>query len=95
MTARSALRVLREEGLIYTVPGRGSYVADAIGPEGERIEPKRVESPRTASKTETAPASAEAAGTLAEALLEIREQLRTLNAEVQNLKQEVAELKSR
>ncbi|MEU1805990.1 winged helix-turn-helix domain-containing protein [Streptomyces sp. NPDC019937] len=95
MTARSALRVLREEGLIYTVQGRGSYVADVIGPEGELIEPKRIESPRAASETEAAPASAEAAGTLTEALLEVREQLRTLNAEVQNLKQEVAELKSR
>ncbi|MDN3056227.1 GntR family transcriptional regulator [Streptomyces sp. SRF1] len=95
MTARSALRVLREEGLIYTVQGRGSYVADVIGPEGELIEPKRIERPRAASETETAPASAEAAGTLTEALLEVREQLRTLNAEVQNLKQEVAELKSR
>ncbi|WP_327384901.1 GntR family transcriptional regulator [Streptomyces sp. NBC_01207] len=27
-TARSALAVLRERGLIYTVTGRGSYVAD-------------------------------------------------------------------
>ena len=95
MTARSALRVLREEGLIYTVQGRGSYVADVIGPEGELIEPKRIERPRAVSETETGPASEEAAGTLTEALLEVREQLRTLNAEVQNLKLEVAELKSR
>ncbi|MFF7648407.1 GntR family transcriptional regulator [Streptomyces sp. NPDC007983] len=95
MTARSALRVLREEGLIYTVQGRGSYVADVIGPEGELIDPKRIERPRAASEAETGPASEEAAGTLTEALLEVREQLRTLNAEVQTLKQEVAELKSR
>ncbi|MFG3409359.1 GntR family transcriptional regulator [Streptomyces sp. NPDC048142] len=27
-TARSALAVLRERGLIYTVPGRGSYVVE-------------------------------------------------------------------
>lgn len=32
MTARSALRVLRDEGLIYTVQGRGSFV---LSPEGE------------------------------------------------------------
>ncbi|MEU5214700.1 GntR family transcriptional regulator [Streptomyces sp. NPDC020807] len=32
MTARSALRVLRDEGLIHTVQGRGSYV---LPPEGE------------------------------------------------------------
>ncbi|MFE5121382.1 GntR family transcriptional regulator [Streptomyces sp. NPDC056669] len=86
MTARSALRVLREEGLIYTVQGRGSYVADVIGPGGELIE--------TAGTVE-ARASAESTGTITEALLEVRDQLRTLNAEVQTLKQEVAELKSR
>ncbi|ONK12601.1 winged helix-turn-helix domain-containing protein [Streptomyces sp. MP131-18] len=28
MTARSSLRLLREEGLIYSVPGRGNFVAD-------------------------------------------------------------------
>ncbi|RNG16646.1 GntR family transcriptional regulator [Streptomyces botrytidirepellens] len=95
MTARSALRVLREEGLIYTVQGRGSYVADVIGPEGKLIEPKRIERPRATSEEETGPASAEAAGNLADALLGVREQLRTLNAEVQTLKQEVAELRSR
>ncbi|GHG24790.1 GntR family transcriptional regulator [Streptomyces zaomyceticus] len=32
MTARSALRVLRDEGLIHTVQGRGSYV---LSPQGE------------------------------------------------------------
>ncbi|SCD93554.1 regulatory protein, gntR family [Streptomyces sp. BpilaLS-43] len=32
MTARSALRVLRDEGLIHTVQGRGSFV---LAPEGE------------------------------------------------------------
>ncbi|WP_086710067.1 GntR family transcriptional regulator [Streptomyces antimycoticus] len=95
MTARSALRVLREEGLIYTVQGRGSYVADVIGPGGELIEAKRYTPPHTMAGTVEAPASTEPAGTLTETLLEIREQLRTLNAEVQTLKQEVAELKSR
>ncbi|MBC3987807.1 GntR family transcriptional regulator [Streptomyces sp. AC563] len=33
-TARSALAVLRERGLIYTVSGRGSYVAQSVS-EGE------------------------------------------------------------
>jgi DNA-binding GntR family transcriptional regulator len=28
MTAQNALRVLRDEGLIYSVPGRGSYVRE-------------------------------------------------------------------
>ncbi|MGW1608931.1 GntR family transcriptional regulator [Streptomyces sp. NPDC002285] len=31
MTARSALNVLRSEGLIYTIQGRGSFVADYEG----------------------------------------------------------------
>ncbi|MFC9910444.1 GntR family transcriptional regulator [Streptomyces sp. NPDC127197] len=31
MTARSALGVLRDEGLIYTIQGRGSFVADFEG----------------------------------------------------------------
>ncbi|MYW77480.1 GntR family transcriptional regulator [Streptomyces sp. SID8369] len=33
-TARSALAVLRERGLVFTVPGRGTYVAEPAG-EGE------------------------------------------------------------
>ncbi|MCX4663490.1 GntR family transcriptional regulator [Streptomyces uncialis] len=28
-TVRSALSVLRADGLVYTVPGRGTYVSDA------------------------------------------------------------------
>ncbi|MGR3939524.1 GntR family transcriptional regulator [Streptomyces sp. BRA346] len=95
MTARSALRVLRDEGLIYTVQGRGSYVADVVGPGGEQIEIKRYTSPASAIRAGVDPADIETAGSLTEALLEVREQLRTLNAEVQTLKQEVADLKSR
>ncbi|WP_198533841.1 GntR family transcriptional regulator [Streptomyces odonnellii] len=34
-TARSALAVLREQGLVYTVPGRGTYVAAPSEPAGE------------------------------------------------------------
>lgn len=34
-TARSALAVLREQGLVYTVPGRGTYVADPSEAAGE------------------------------------------------------------
>jgi len=30
MTAQNALRVLRDEGLIYSVPGRGSYVREGV-----------------------------------------------------------------
>ncbi|WP_405821378.1 GntR family transcriptional regulator [Streptomyces sp. NBC_00838] len=35
MTIRNALDVLRDEGLIYTVHGRGSYVTDRAEPEAE------------------------------------------------------------
>ncbi|WP_435243530.1 GntR family transcriptional regulator [Streptomyces cucumeris] len=94
MTARSALRVLRDEGLIYTVQGRGSYVADVIGPGGEVIEARRATGATAAPEAETGPASAEAAGNLTATLVEVRDQLRTLNAEVQTLKREVAELKA-
>ncbi|MEW1549328.1 GntR family transcriptional regulator [Streptomyces tsukubensis] len=33
-TARSALGVLREAGLVYTVPGRGTYVTDPSEDDG-------------------------------------------------------------
>lgn len=33
MTARSALRVLQNEGLIYSTPGRGNYVVDVLPDE--------------------------------------------------------------
>ncbi|MBI0295032.1 winged helix-turn-helix transcriptional regulator [Streptomyces sp. PRKS01-29] len=36
MTARSALRVLRDEGLIYSTPGRGNFVVDPLPPESEQ-----------------------------------------------------------
>ncbi|MFE5901119.1 GntR family transcriptional regulator [Streptomyces sp. NPDC056488] len=34
-TARRALAVLREQGLIYTVTGRGSYVTEPAEPAGK------------------------------------------------------------
>ncbi|MFI1359477.1 GntR family transcriptional regulator [Streptomyces sp. NPDC020898] len=37
MTARRTMRELRERGLIYTVPGKGSYVLPA-GPENAEAE---------------------------------------------------------
>ncbi|MFF5014098.1 MULTISPECIES: GntR family transcriptional regulator [unclassified Streptomyces] len=35
MTARSALRVLRDEGLIHSMPGRGNFVADPLPAEAD------------------------------------------------------------
>ncbi|MFJ1993447.1 hypothetical protein [Streptomyces asiaticus] len=86
---------LREEGFIYTVQGRGSYVVDAIGPGDELIEAKYSTGPSVPPEAEPGPAGTEAAGNLTATLLAVRDELRTLNAEVQTLKREVAELKAR
>lgn len=80
MTARSALRVLREEGLIYTVMGRGSYVSDTIS---------------TPAEPETDSDSPQAAESITEILRAVRDEVRTLNADVQALKTEVEKLKAR
>ncbi|WP_326597868.1 GntR family transcriptional regulator [Streptomyces sp. NBC_01803] len=37
MTARSSLRLLRDEGLIYSVPGRGNFVADPLPSEARPL----------------------------------------------------------
>ncbi|WP_372411070.1 GntR family transcriptional regulator [Streptomyces luteireticuli] len=34
-TVRSALTLLRADGLVYTVPGRGTYVADRSAPAAD------------------------------------------------------------
>lgn len=82
MTARSALRVLREEGLIYTVQGRGSYVSDGtVGKRG-----------KGASASEPAPAPGSAVS--ADELRALREQLRAMSVDLQDIKREVAELKA-
>lgn len=104
MTARSALRVLRDEGLIYTVQGRGSYVADLIEGDGgadvivgdKRFQLKHYTRPQSAASTEAEPGKddVQAAESLTETLEAVRDQLRNLNAEVQGLKREVAELKA-
>ncbi|RKN36868.1 GntR family transcriptional regulator [Streptomyces hoynatensis] len=53
MTARSSLRLLREEGLIYSIPGRGNFVADPLPAEssGERAG-EGPEGPERISSTE-------------------------------------------
>ncbi|MER7794529.1 GntR family transcriptional regulator [Streptomyces sp. NPDC097640] len=94
MTARSAVRVLRDEGLVYTVQGRGSYVADAVGPGGELIEVKTYTGGRAAPGAESGPDSTKAAGSLTETLHALRDELRTLNAEVKALRREVDDLKA-
>ncbi|UZJ30624.1 GntR family transcriptional regulator [Streptomyces endophytica] len=91
MTARSALRVLREEGLIYTVQGRGSYVADK--PAGHRPEVgEKKEAPERAEADSAAGHATEPV--TIEDLRTLQEQLYNLNALVQDLRKEFAELKA-
>jgi DNA-binding FadR family transcriptional regulator len=81
-TVHAALRVLREEGLIYSVQGRGTYVADAPLPSPEAV-------PQEGAGT----GDPEAAGT-STLLLEVRDQLREITAVVSDLKQRVETLES-
>lgn len=73
MTARSALRVLRDEGLIYTVQGRGSFVADKPQQAADAGE-------------EADDAEQLQAADILEHLRTLTEEVRALNAEVQRLK---------
>ncbi|MEV5079351.1 GntR family transcriptional regulator [Streptomyces sp. NPDC056159] len=104
MTARGALNVLRDEGLIYTIHGRGSFVADhdAAGEFSVGYTPpawylaKEGKTPSQAEQGEGRPDDAEAArATLAEMLTALRDEIRVLSAEHQELRREVEELKSR
>ncbi|MFJ9612561.1 GntR family transcriptional regulator [Streptomyces noursei] len=88
MTARSALRVLREEGLIYTVQGRGSYVADKPG--GHSNDAAASEAIRQG----TDPEDSQSVGSIPEAIDALNKHLRALNAEIQYLRKEVDELKT-
>ncbi|MFF8394758.1 GntR family transcriptional regulator [Streptomyces sp. NPDC016172] len=105
MTARGALNVLRDEGLIYTIHGRGSFVADhdAAGEFSVGYTPpawylaNRDKTPPQAEQTEGSPDGSEATGamaTLTEMLTALRDELRALSAEHQELRREVEELKS-
>jgi GntR family transcriptional regulator len=40
-TARRAIAALREEGLVYTVPARGTYVAEQSGDNGQAAKRSR------------------------------------------------------
>ncbi|SES44526.1 regulatory protein, gntR family [Streptomyces sp. yr375] len=103
MTMRSALNVLRDEGLIYTIHGRGSFVADHdAGGEfsANYTAPawylaNKNEVPDRAELMEGRPDDAEAAGaTLAELLTALRDEIRALSADHQELRREVEELKA-
>ncbi|WP_063820019.1 winged helix-turn-helix domain-containing protein [Streptomyces caniscabiei] len=103
MTMRSALNVLRDEGLIYTIHGRGSFVADHDGGgefSANYTAPawylsKKGQKPGQAESGEGRPDDAEAAGAnLAEILTSLRDEIRALSADHQELRREVEELKA-
>ncbi|MFI1096313.1 winged helix-turn-helix domain-containing protein [Streptomyces sp. NPDC020917] len=82
-TVHSALRVLREEGLIYSVQGRGTYVADAATANS---------SPVPQEGAGTGDVESTGVGTL---LREVRDQLRELSAVVSDLTQRVEALETK
>ncbi|MEH0529165.1 MULTISPECIES: GntR family transcriptional regulator [Streptomyces] len=103
MTMRSALNVLRDEGLIYTIHGRGSFVADHDGGgefSANYTAPawylsKKGQKPGQAEPGEGRPDDAEAAGAnLADILTSLRDEIRALSADHQELRREVEELKA-
>ncbi|OIK05868.1 GntR family transcriptional regulator [Streptomyces monashensis] len=102
MTMRSALNVLRDEGLIYTIHGRGSFVADHDG-GGEFSAnynapawylSNRGDKPSRAEQAEGRPDDEAASATLTEMLTALRDEIRALSADHQELRREVEELKA-
>ncbi|GGO86501.1 GntR family transcriptional regulator [Wenjunlia tyrosinilytica] len=83
MTVRSALRVLREEGLIYSVQGRGSYVRNAPEKAGGEID--------TAAGPESANAATAEPGA---EWSEVMDLLNTTLQQVKSLSDRVAEVES-
>ncbi|WP_405525979.1 SCO5717 family growth-regulating ATPase [Streptomyces canus] len=102
MTARSALNVLRDEGLIYTIHGRGSFVADVADRTGEftiDYNPpawylaKKVKGEPGQEVEEGDPDNESAGSSLVELLSSLRDEIRALSAEHQELRREVDALK--
>ncbi|MGA5584407.1 GntR family transcriptional regulator [Streptomyces thermodiastaticus] len=105
MTARSALNVLRDEGLIYTIHGRGSFVADIGDETGEftvnytppvwYLANAKGQSPEEVEgEVKSREPGDEIAGTsLIRLLTELRDELRALSAEHEELRREVDALK--
>ncbi|MEU8454884.1 GntR family transcriptional regulator [Streptomyces griseoaurantiacus] len=101
MTARSALNVLRDEGLIYTIHGRGSFVADIGDDAGEfsigYTAPAWYLSKRAEGEGEEGgegePDDAPAEVSLTEILAALRDEIRALSVEHQELRREVEALK--
>ncbi len=87
-TVHAALRVLRDEGLIYSVQGRGTYVADQPStPAATEATARGEEAMRNSAGDEPTDAIA--------LLLTLREQVREMNAALSNLKKRVDDLEKK
>ena len=102
MTARSALNVLRDEGLIYTIHGRGRFVADVADGTGEfTIDytapawylAKNGKGEPDGEAEEGEPGNESAGSSIIELLATLRDEIRALSAEHQELRREVEALK--
>ncbi|MFI0906568.1 SCO5717 family growth-regulating ATPase [Streptomyces sioyaensis] len=95
-TVHSALRVLREEGLVYSVPNRGTYVSDpSTDITGEFKIDYNPPAWYSAAKERAASGDELAPSPVTEALTQTLEQLRQMAAEITALKQHVATLEGK
>lgn len=102
MTARSALGVLRDEGLIETIQGRGSFVTNYDGFAANYTPPAWYMKnwPQSVEITPGPNAEGEAQPSLTgsglvELVASLRDEIKKLAAEHQELRREVEELKGR
>ncbi|WP_329142688.1 SCO5717 family growth-regulating ATPase [Streptomyces sp. NBC_01456] len=96
-TVHSALRVLRDEGLVYSVPNRGTYVSDPTSAEhtGQFKIDYTPPAWYSAAKEETASANKTAPSSVTDVLTQTLEQLREMAAEITALKQHVETLEGK
>ncbi|MFI1018004.1 GntR family transcriptional regulator [Streptomyces sp. NPDC020965] len=94
-TVHAALRVLRDEGLIYSVHGRGSYVSDpAARPEADPLAELAAAFAGDFTERENK-ATAGDQSPLTDILLTVRDQLQAMAAEVGELKGQVTALEAK
>jgi DNA-binding transcriptional regulator YhcF (GntR family) len=95
-TVHSALRVLRDEGLVYSVPNRGTYVSS---PGTDLTGEFKIESTApawySAAKEQASPGDEAAPSPVTEPLAQILEQMHQMGAEVTALKQHVETLEEK
>lgn len=101
-TVHAAIKVLRDEGLVYSVQGRGNYVARASTADGigeftvDYTAPAwyMTQGPGGTPAEVRGGAGGKAADPLTESLRSLRDQLQSITNEVGTLKQQMADLKN-